>query len=177
MKQIKSSAEGKILTFKSIFISDVHLGTVGCQANKLLEFYKHTRSENLYLVGDIFDIWALKKSFFWPQEHNDVIQKTLRKARHGTKVKYITGNHDEIFRKFVPINFGDVELINKCIHETVDKKKYVVIHGDQWDGVMKYAPWLSKVGAIAYNFLLRLNNLVNFIRNIFGKEKLSLIHI
>ena len=97
MKQIKSSAEGKILTFKSIFISDVHLGTVGCQANKLLEFYKHTRSENLYLVGDIFDIWALKKSFFWPQEHNDVIQKTLRKARHGTKVKYITGNHDEIF--------------------------------------------------------------------------------
>ena len=174
MKQIKSSAEGKILTFKSIFISDVHLGTVGCQANKLLEFYKHTRSENLYLVGDIFDIWALKKSFFWPQEHNDVIQKTLRKARHGTKVKYITGNHDEIFRKFVPINFGDVELINKCIHETVDKKKYVVIHGDQWDGVMKYAPWLSKVGAIAYNFLLRLNNLVNFIRNIFGKEKWSL---
>ncbi len=174
MKQIKSSAEGKILTFKSIFISDVHLGTVGCQANKLLEFYKHTRSENLYLVGDIFDIWALKKSFFWPQEHNDVIQKTLRKARHGTKVKYIIGNHDEIFRKFVPINFGDVELINKCIHETVDKKKYVVIHGDQWDGVMKYAPWLSKVGAIAYNLLLRLNNLVNFIRNIFGKEKWSL---
>ena len=139
MNTIQTKTNGKVLSYKSIFISDVHLGTRGCQANKLLEFYKHTRSENLYLVGDIIDIWELKKRFYWPQEHNDVIQKTLRKARHGTKVHYIIGNHDEMFRKMIPLNFGDIKMVNRVVHETVNKKKYIVVHGDAWDGVMKYA--------------------------------------
>ena len=150
-----------ILKYKSIFISDVHLGTKGCQANKLLEFFKNSRSENLYLVGDIIDIWEMQKKFYWPQEHNDVIQKILRKARHGTKVFYIMGNHDEMLRKFIPMHFGDIHMVNRVIHETNAGKKYVVVHGDAWDGVMKHAKWLSKLGSIAYNLLLQFLSLIH----------------
>ncbi len=174
MNTIQTNTKDKFLLYKSIFISDVHLGTRGCQANKLLEFYKHTRSENLFLVGDIIDIWELKKSFYWPQEHNDVIQKTLRKARHGTKVQYIIGNHDEMFRKMIPLNFGDIKMVNRLVYETVDKKRYLVVHGDAWDGVMKYAKWLSKIGSVAYNWLLSINVVINFIRQRLGKDNWSL---
>jgi len=160
--------------YKSIFISDVHLGTKGCQANKLLEFFKNSRSENLYLVGDIIDVWAMQKTFYWPQEHNDVIQKILRKARHGTNVFYITGNHDEMLRKFIPMHFGSIKMVNRVIHETVKGKKYLVVHGDAWDGVMKYAKWLSKLGSIAYELLLKLNIVINFFRRLRGKEYWSL---
>ena len=96
------------------------------------EFFKNSRSENLYLVGDIIDVWAMQKSFYWPQEHNDVIQKILRKARHGTKVFYIIGNHDEVFRKFIPMHLGDIKIVNRVIHETQLGKKYLVVHGDAW---------------------------------------------
>ena len=163
-----------LLIYKSIFISDVHLGTKGCQANKLLEFFKNSRSENLYLVGDIIDVWEMKKTFYWPQEHNDVIQKILRKARHGTKVFYIIGNHDEMFRKMIPMHFGSVNMVNRVIHENPQGKKYLVVHGDAWDGVMKYAKWLSKLGSIAYNLLLRINILINFFRKLRGKSYWSL---
>ena len=174
MNTIQTNTKDKFLLYKSIFISDVHLGTRGCQAKKLLEFYKHTRSENLFLVGDIIDIWELKKSFYWPQEHNDVIQKTLRKSRHGTKVQYIIGNHDEMFRKMIPLNFGDIKMVNRLVYETVDKKRYLVVHGDAWDGVMKYAKWLSKIGSVAYNWLLSINVVINFIRQRLGKDNWSL---
>ncbi len=174
MNTIQTNTKDKFLLYKSIFISDVHLGTRGCQAKKLLEFYKHTRSENLFLVGDIIDIWELKKSFYWPQEHNDVIQKTLRKARHGTKVQYIIGNHDEMFRKMIPLNFGDIKMVNRLVYETVDKKRYLLVHGDAWDGVMKYAKWLSKIGSVAYNWLLSINVVINFIRQRLGKDNWSL---
>ena len=164
----------EILKYKSIFISDIHLGTKGCQADKLLEFFKYSRSEKLYLVGDIIDVWALKKNFYWPQQHNDVVQKILRKARHGTKVFYIIGNHDEIFRKFIPMFFGDIKILNRIVHKSILGKNYLVVHGDAWDGVMKYAKWLSKIGSIAYRILLKLNNLVNFFRKLNGKEYWSL---
>ena len=163
-----------LITYKSLFISDVHLGTKGCQADKLLEFFKFSRSENLYLVGDIIDVWAMQKTFYWPQPHNDVIQKILRKARHGTKVFYIIGNHDEVFRKFIPMHFGDINIVNRVIHETQLGKKYLVVHGDAWDGVMKYAKWLSKLGSIAYGLLLRLNIVINFFRKLRGKSYWSL---
>ena len=163
-----------LITYKSLFISDVHLGTKGCQADKLLEFFKFSRSENLYLVGDMIDVWAMQKTFYWPQQHNDVIQKILRKARHGTKVFYIIGNHDEIFRKFIPMHFGDINIVNRVIHETQLGKKYLVVHGDAWDGVMKYAKWLSKLGSIAYELLLRLNIVINFFRKLRGKSYWSL---
>lgn len=163
-----------LITYKSLFISDVHLGTKGCQADKLLEFFKFSRSENLYLVGDIIDVWAMQKTFYWPQPHNDVIQKILRKARHGTKVFYIVGNHDEVFRKFIPMHFGDINIVNRVVHETQLGKKYLVVHGDAWDGVMKYAKWLSKLGSIAYELLLRLNIVINFFRKLRGKSYWSL---
>jgi len=163
-----------ILQYKSIFISDVHLGTKGCQAGKLLEFFKNTRSEKLYCVGDIIDVWALQKNFYWPQAHNDVIQKILRKARHGTEVFYVIGNHDEVFRKFIPMHFGQIKMINRVIHQSVQNKKYLVVHGDAWDGVMRYAKWLSKLGSIAYEMLLRLNIVINFFRKLRGKTYWSL---
>ena len=160
--------------YKSIFISDIHLGTKGCQASKLLEFFKNSRSENLYLVGDIIDVWSMQKNFYWPQEHNDVIQKILRKARQGTKVFYIMGNHDEMLRKFIPMHFGSIRMINRVIHETSNGKRYLVVHGDAWDGVMKYAKWLSKLGSIAYEWLLKLNIVINYFRKLRGKDYWSL---
>ena len=148
-KPILKAVDGKLLQYKSIWISDIHLGTRGCQADMVLEFIKYTRSENLYLVGDIVDGWALKNKWYWPQQHNDVVQKILRKARHGTRVFYIAGNHDEILRQFIPINLGNVEILNQLIHEGINGKKYWVVHGDQFDGIIRYAKWLSRLGSIA----------------------------
>ena len=167
-KPFLKSIDGKILQYKSIWISDIHLGTKGCQADMVLEFIKYTRSENLYLVGDIVDGWALKNKWHWPQQHNDVVQKILRKARHGTKVFYIAGNHDEILRKFIPINLGNVEILNQLIHEGINGKKYWVVHGDQFDGVIKYAKWIAIFGDLLYSFLLKINNWFNAIRRTFG---------
>ena len=116
----------------------------------------------------------MQKSFYWPQEHNDVIQKILRKARHGTKVFYIIGNHDEVFRKFIPMHLGDIKIVNRVIHETQLGKKYLIVHGDAWDGVMKYAKWLSKLGSIAYELLLKINIVINFFRKLRGKNNWSL---
>jgi len=163
-----------ILHYKSIWISDLHLGTKGCRSDLILEFLKFTRSDNLFLVGDIVDGWALKTSWYWPQEHNDIVQKLLRKSRHGTKVFYIVGNHDEILRRFIPISFGNVRILNKIIHKTVDGKKFLVIHGDQFDGVMQYAKWISKLGSIAYELLIKFNRYLNIVRAFFGKEYWSL---
>ena len=112
----------KILHFKTIWMSDLHLGTKGCQDQLILEFIKYTRSDKLYLIGDIIDGWALRKKWYWPQAHNDIVQKILRKARHGTKVYYVAGNHDELLRKFIPINFGKVQIVNQIIHTTETKK-------------------------------------------------------
>lgn len=173
-KPFLKSIDGKILQYKSIWISDIHLGTKGCQADMVLEFIKYTRSENLYLVGDIVDGWALKNKWYWPQQHNDVIQKILRKARHGTRVFYLAGNHDEILRKFIPINLGNVEMLNQLIHEGINGKKYWVVHGDQFDGIIRYAKWLSVLGALAYETLISFNRYLNYFRRRLGKEYWSL---
>ena len=164
----------KILNYKSIWISDLHLGTRGCQSELLLEFIKHTQSEKLYLVGDIVDGWALKNNWYWPQSHNDVIQKILKKARHGTRVFYLSGNHDEILRKFIPVNFGGVEIANQVIHETIDNKKYLVVHGDQFDGIIQCAKWLAILGSLTYDFLIYFNRYINFFRKKLGYEYWSL---
>ena len=174
MEKKSHSDERKFFNNKTIWISDLHLGTRGCQAELLLEFIKYNNSEKLYLVGDIIDAWALKNSWYWPQLHNDVVQKILKKARNGTKVFYISGNHDEIVRKFTPITFGEVKIENQLIHETVDKKKYLIIHGDQFDGVMQYARWLAILGSITYDFLIYFNRYINFFRSKFGYEYWSL---
>jgi UDP-2,3-diacylglucosamine pyrophosphatase LpxH len=155
-------------TYRSIWISDVHLGTRGSKADYLLDFLKYSDSEYLYLVGDIVDGWRLKRAWYWPQSHNDVIQKILRRARKGTKVYYIPGNHDETAREYIGIQFGGVTVVNEIIHETADGRRFLVIHGDQFDAVVKYAKWLALIGDHAYVLLLHLNTGLNFVRRKLG---------
>ncbi|MDX9689315.1 MAG: UDP-2,3-diacylglucosamine diphosphatase [Proteobacteria bacterium] len=162
------------LKFRTIWISDLHLGTAGCQAEAVLDFLMHTESEFLYLVGDIIDGWHLKKRWYWPQLHNDVIQKILRRARKGSKVFYIPGNHDEVARDFCGLSFGDVLVSNQEIHITANGKRYLVLHGDQFDAVMGYAKWLAKLGDVAYTFILALNTYLNKVRRYFGFSYWSL---
>jgi UDP-2,3-diacylglucosamine pyrophosphatase LpxH len=161
-------------TYRSIWISDIHLGTRGCKADYLLDFLKHTESDYLYLVGDIVDGWRLKRSWYWPQAHNDVVQKLLRKARKGTKVLFIPGNHDEFARDYTDLSFGDVQVSFDAIHETADGKRLLVLHGDVFDGVVKYAKWLAHLGDGAYTFALWLNHWFNVARRRMGLSYWSL---
>ena len=159
---------------RSIFISDIHLGTPGCQAAALLDFLRRTDSQYLYLVGDIIDGWQLKRRWYWHQSHNDVIQKVLRKARKGTNVIYIPGNHDEAARQYCQLTFGDVAVAEEAIHIQPDGKKLLVIHGDQFDGIVRYAKWLAILGDWAYNTALRVNTLFNHARRKLGLSYWSL---
>lgn len=150
--------------YRAIFISDIHLGTRGCKAAYLLDFLRHTESDTLFLVGDIIDGWALKKSFYWPQAHNDVLQKVLRKARKGTRVVYIPGNHDEVGRQFAGLDFGEVAIRSDAEHVLKDGRRLWVVHGDFADGVMLHARWLAYVGDTMYEFVLWLNSHFNRLR-------------
>ncbi|WP_034619901.1 MULTISPECIES: UDP-2,3-diacylglucosamine diphosphatase [Chitinibacter] len=152
------------LRFRSIWISDVHLGTSGCQAEYLLDFLKHTECDHLYLVGDIIDGWALQRSWYWHQSHNDVIQKVLRKARKGTQVTFIPGNHDEAARQFIGLMFGEIKIEDEVIHTAANGKRYLVLHGDQFDAVVQCAKWLAIVGDRAYGITLKLNQWFNRLR-------------
>ncbi|MFM7122048.1 MAG: UDP-2,3-diacylglucosamine diphosphatase, partial [Fluviibacter sp.] len=162
------------LNFRTIWISDVHLGTPGCQASYLLDFLKSHESETLYLVGDILDGWHLKKGWYWPQTHNDVVQKILRKGRKGTRVVYVPGNHDESVRQFIGLNFGEIEVVEDAIHTTADGKRLWITHGDLFDGVMQHARWLAYVGDSAYTLILKLNRWFNAIRTRMGLPYWSL---
>jgi UDP-2,3-diacylglucosamine pyrophosphatase LpxH len=162
------------LSFRSIWISDVHLGTRACKAEYLLDFLKHTDSQFLYLVGDIIDHWSMRNGWYWPQSHNNVIQKILRKARKGTKVTYVPGNHDELFRDFVGFHFGDVAVEQEVIHETADGRRFLVLHGDEFDGVVKHNKWLAHIGSWAYDVLLALNRYLHWARRRFGAPYWSL---
>ena len=158
----------EVTRYRAIWISDIHLGTRGCQADMLLDFLKHTESDRLYLVGDIVDGWRLKKSWYWPQSHNDVVQKILRRARKGAQVFLIPGNHDEAFREYIGLQFGGVTILEDTVHTAADGKRYLVIHGDQFDAVVRYAKWLAFIGDNAYTFLLWLNTAVNKVRRKLG---------
>ena len=160
--------------YRAIWISDVHLGTPGCQAKFLLDFLKHNESDTLYLVGDIIDGWRLRKSVYWPQSHNDVVQKILRKARKGTEVVYVPGNHDESIRQFLGLSFGDIKVVPEAIHTTVDGRKLWITHGDLFDGVMQYAKWLAYVGDTLYSLILYFNRYLNMLRVRLGLQYWSL---
>jgi UDP-2,3-diacylglucosamine pyrophosphatase LpxH len=170
----KAPLEEGSLRYRSIWISDIHLGTRGSQAEALLDFLKYTESDRLYLVGDIVDGWRLKKSWYWPQAHNDVIQKVLRKARKGTDVVYVTGNHDEGLRDFAGHFFGGVLVTNEAVHEMADGRRFLVLHGDAFDAVVKHARWLAFLGDHAYNAALGVNRLVNAVRRRMGYSYWSL---
>lgn len=160
--------------YRTLWISDIHLGTPGCQADYLLDFLKHNESDTLYLVGDILDGWQLRKGWYWPQAHNDVVQKILRKARKGTRVVYVPGNHDEMARQFAGLAFGEIEVADEAIHLTADGKKLLVTHGDLFDGVMRHARWLAYLGDSLYGMALALNRWFNWARAHFGYPYWSL---
>jgi UDP-2,3-diacylglucosamine pyrophosphatase LpxH len=158
--------------YKSIFISDVHLGTSDSQAKELLEFLKDNESENLYLVGDIIDGWALRRKFKWLQSHSDVIQKILRKARKGTKIYYVLGNHDEFVRPFLPLMLGDnIYVANEFDYIDTSGKRYLVTHGDFFDSITMTKKWLALLGDQAYMFTLKINRPINYIRELLGYRK------
>ena len=161
-------AEFGIRRYRTIFISDVHLGTRGCQAELLLDFIRHVECDNLFLVGDIIDGWRLRNGWYWPQAHNDVVQKILRLARKGVKVTYVPGNHDEMVRDFCGVHFGGVVVARDAIHETADGRRFLVTHGDEFDGVVQHARWLAFVGDYAYRTALLLNTLFNRVRRRLG---------
>jgi UDP-2,3-diacylglucosamine pyrophosphatase LpxH len=162
------------LRFRSVFISDVHLGFKGCQAHLLLEFLRNTRCENLFLIGDIIDVWNMRNGLYWPQSHNDVVRTILGKAKHGTRVIYIPGNHDEVFREYDGVTFGNVSIRRDHIHHTADGRLLLLLHGDEFDGVVQCSPWLAHLGGWVYGVLLRLNRYVNWIRRRFGYQYWSL---
>jgi len=147
--------------YRAIFISDVHLGTRGCKAEYLLDFLRHNDSDALYLVGDVIDGWAMRNGFYWPQAHNDVVQKVLRKARKGTRVVYVLGNHDEFGRQFVGLEFGGISLCDHVEHRLADGRRLWIVHGDLADGVIRHARWLAHVGDQLYDFVLWLNHHFN----------------
>ncbi|MDR6286078.1 UDP-2,3-diacylglucosamine pyrophosphatase LpxH [Methylopila jiangsuensis] len=163
---MSDSEEGR--RFRALFISDVHLGTKGCQAELLLDFLKHHEADTIYLVGDIVDGWRLRQSWHWPQTHNDVVQKLLRKARKGAKVVYLPGNHDEFLRSYYGSHFGGIEVVETAIHESANGKRYLVIHGDIFDMVVRHAKWLAFLGDWAYETALMVNTYLNLARRKLG---------
>ena len=162
------------LIYRSIWISDIHLGTRRAQTLLLLDFLRNTESTWLYVVGDLVDNWSLQKSWYWDQAHNDVIQKLLRKARKGTRVIYIPGNHDESFRDLTNLRFGRVAVLEEAVHVTATGRRYIVLHGDKFDGVIRYARWLALLGDSAYDRALRLNAVFNRMRRALGLPYWSL---
>lgn len=147
--------------FRTIWISDVHLGTAGCQAQKLLEFLRETESDKLYLVGDIIDGWQLKRRWYWAQTHNDVVQAVLKKAKQGTEVIFVPGNHDEAIRQYIDLDFGGIHVRDELIHTTAAGKRMLVLHGDRFDGVIACAKWLAYVGDNLYTVTLKCNHWLN----------------
>jgi len=156
------------LRCRTAFISDVHLGTRGCQAELLLDFIRDLECDTLYLIGDIIDGWKMKSGWYWPQSHNDVVQKILRMARKGVKVIYVPGNHDDRARDFCGVHFGGVIIARDAIHTTADGRRFLVTHGDEFDGVVQHAKWLAFLGDWAYRGLLAANTSFNRVRRMMG---------
>lgn len=152
---------------RTVWISDIHLGTRGCNAEMLLDFLASIECETLYLVGDIVDGWRLSRGWYWPDAHNEVVRRVLKMAHRGTRVVLIAGNHDEMLRPYAGMSFGGVEIALEAIHVTADRRRLLVTHGDKFDGVVLYARWLAFLGDQAYAFLLRANRWFNKVRRVF----------
>ena len=161
-------AKTKPTHYRTLFISDLHLGSKAAQADLMLDFLRMNDADTIYLVGDIIDGWRLKSGWYWPQSHNDVVQKLLRKARKGTKMVYIPGNHDEFARQFVKLSFGGIEILRKTTHMSADGKKFLIMHGDEFDLVVRNARWLAYLGDWAYDLAIFINMNFNFVRRKLG---------
>ncbi len=151
---------------RSIFISDVHLGTRACQAERLIAFLREYESEYLYLLGDIVDFWAMSRGIQWSEAHNTVVQKVLRRARHGGKVFFIPGNHDEALRDYCGIRFGDIRVESEWVHETADGSRFWLVHGDEYDQVTRHHRWVAIAGDYGYDLLVRINHVLSRIRRL-----------
>jgi len=149
---------------RSIFLSDIHLGTRACQAERLLDFLRLHDAEHVYLLGDIIDFWSLERGVYWPTLHNTFVQKMLKRARHEVKVVLVPGNHDEALREYVGTNFGDIKVVREAIHTAADGRRYFLMHGDEFDQITRYHRWVAQLGDIAYSVLLRLNGLLSWVR-------------
>jgi len=160
--------------YRTIWISDTHLGTRGCKADYLLHFLKSTQSERLYMVGDIIDGWQLRKGFYWSQTQSDVVRRVLKIAKKGTKVIYLPGNHDEGLRDYLNVNLAGITVVGEAVHKTADGRKILVMHGDQFDSIVLYAKWLAFLGDRSYQLLLRTNTVVNKVRATLGLPYWSL---
>jgi UDP-2,3-diacylglucosamine pyrophosphatase LpxH len=166
--ELEPEPEPEPAVYRTLFLSDIHLGTRGCQAELLLDFLRHNDAETIYLIGDIVDGWRLKTGWYWPQSHNDVLQKLLRKVRKGARMIYVPGNHDEFARDYIGMVFGGVEVADHAYHMTADKKRLLIVHGDQFDIVVQHARWLAWLGDWAYTLALWLNLWFNKIRRRLG---------
>lgn len=149
---------------RSIFLSDIHLGTRACQADRLLSFLRHHESDYLFLVGDIIDFWSMSRGIHWTRQQNTVVQKILKRARRGTRVIFIPGNHDEALREYAGTSFGDIELVPEYVHELADGRRFVLLHGDEFDQVTRYHRWVAVLGDVSYNVLVRINVHLSWIR-------------
>ncbi len=156
--------------YRTIWISDLHIGSTQCQSDALLDFLKHNDSEKLYLVGDIIDFWSLSKKMYWPRDHNTIIQKILRKARHGTQVVYIPGNHDENIREYDSYVFGDIVVKNSDIHTTSTGQRFLIVHGDEYDSIARHHQWLAKIGSVGYDWLIEINRGIRLVRRLLGVQ-------
>jgi UDP-2,3-diacylglucosamine pyrophosphatase LpxH len=168
IRNIPVTSDDGTTRYRALFISDVHLGTRGCQADELLDFLKVHDADTIYLVGDIVDGWALKSHWYWPQAHNDVVQKLLRKARKGARIVYAPGNHDEFLRDYFGTHFGGIEVVDHATHVSASGARYLVIHGDHFDLVVTQARWLALLGDKAYEFALVANRWFNAVRRRLG---------
>ena len=153
---------------RAVFVSDVHLGTRACQAERLVDFLREHPSEYLYLIGDIIDFWAMSRGIQWAPAHNTVVQKILRRARHGEHVMLIPGNHDEVLREYAGISFGNIEVEQQAIHTAADGKNYLLLHGDEFDQVTRHHRWVALLGDVAYEFLLRVGGWISKTRRLLG---------
>ena len=160
--------------YRTVFISDIHLGMRNAQASALLDFLRHADADTIYLVGDIVDFWKVRRGPHWPQSHNDVLQKLLRKSRKGTRIVFIPGNHDDCLRDYCGMSFGGIEIRRDCLHEAANDRRYLVLHGDEFDVVVRYARWLAFLGDRGYDVALALNVPLNFARRLFGLGHWSL---
>ncbi len=161
---IPERSSGGRRKYRTVWISDIHLGTKGCNAELLIDFLDSVDSETMYLVGDIIDGWRLKKKFYWPDAHNDIVWRIMKRAKRGTRVVYIPGNHDEMFRQFTGLHFGGIEIRRAAFHDTADGRRLMVMHGDEFDAVMLSHRWLAFVGDALYHFMMGVNNWVNAAR-------------
>ena len=149
---------------RSIFLSDIHLGTRACQAERLLAFLRAYEAEHVYLLGDIIDFWSLGRGIYWPSLHNTFVQKMLKRARHQVKVVFVPGNHDEALREYVGSNFGDIRVLREAVHTAADGRRYFLMHGDEFDQITRHHRWVALLGDIAYGLLLRLNVMPSWVR-------------